>query len=67
MLGRVTEVDATDQLTRPGRCESGSHGCLARRFAEKNRTPESNDPGKANIGKFIWDAAIGFAVPALGH
>ena len=22
---------------------------------------------KANIGKFIWDAAIGFAVLALGH
>jgi hypothetical protein len=23
--------------------------------------------GKANIGKFIWDDAIGFAVLALGH
>ena len=23
--------------------------------------------GKVNIGKFIWDAAIGFAVLALGH
>ena len=33
----------------------------------KNRTPESNDPGKSNIGKFMWDAATGFAVLARGH
>ncbi len=33
----------------------------------KNRSPESTDPAKAHVGKFMWDAATGYAVLALGH
>ena len=33
----------------------------------KNRAPESKDPGKAHIGKFMWDAATAYAVLALSH
>jgi squalene-hopene/tetraprenyl-beta-curcumene cyclase len=31
----------------------------------KNRAPESTDPAKAHVGKFMWDAATGYAVLAL--
>ena len=33
----------------------------------KKRSPESRDPAKANVGKFMWDAATGYAVLALSH
>jgi squalene-hopene/tetraprenyl-beta-curcumene cyclase len=33
----------------------------------KVRTPESKDAAKANIGKFMWDAATGYSVLALSH
>jgi squalene-hopene/tetraprenyl-beta-curcumene cyclase len=33
----------------------------------KERSPESTNAAKANIGKFMWDAATGFSVLALGH
>jgi squalene-hopene/tetraprenyl-beta-curcumene cyclase len=31
----------------------------------KKRDPDSTDPGKAHVGKFMWDAATSFAVLAL--
>ncbi len=31
----------------------------------KNRAPESKDPDKAHVGKFMWDAATGYSVLAL--
>jgi squalene-hopene/tetraprenyl-beta-curcumene cyclase len=33
----------------------------------KIRAPESTNPAKAHIGKFMWDAATGYAVLALSH
>jgi hypothetical protein len=33
----------------------------------KNRAPESKDPAKAHVGKFMWDAATAYAVLALSH
>jgi squalene-hopene/tetraprenyl-beta-curcumene cyclase len=33
----------------------------------KKRDPESTDPGKAHVGKFMWDAATAFAVLALAE
>jgi squalene-hopene/tetraprenyl-beta-curcumene cyclase len=33
----------------------------------KNRSPESKDPGKAHVGKFMWDAATAYSVLALSH
>lgn len=33
----------------------------------KNRAPESKDPAKAHIGKFMWDAATAYSVLALSH
>ena len=33
----------------------------------KKREPESKDRAKANVGKFMWDAATGYAVLALSH
>lgn len=33
----------------------------------KKREPESDNPAKAHIGKFMWDAATAYAVLALSH
>jgi squalene-hopene/tetraprenyl-beta-curcumene cyclase len=33
----------------------------------KNRDPQSKDPAKAHIGKFMWDAATAYSVLALSH
>jgi squalene-hopene/tetraprenyl-beta-curcumene cyclase len=33
----------------------------------KNRSPESFIASRANVGKFMWDAATGYAVLALSH
>jgi squalene-hopene/tetraprenyl-beta-curcumene cyclase len=33
----------------------------------KERAPESSDPTKAFIGKFMWDAATAYSVLALSH
>jgi squalene-hopene/tetraprenyl-beta-curcumene cyclase len=33
----------------------------------KPREPESKNPAKANVGKFMWDAATGYSILALGH
>jgi len=33
----------------------------------KNRSPESKDPAKAHVGKFMWDAATAYSVLALSH
>jgi squalene-hopene/tetraprenyl-beta-curcumene cyclase len=33
----------------------------------KNRSPESTKPALAHVGKFMWDAATGYAVLALSH
>jgi squalene-hopene/tetraprenyl-beta-curcumene cyclase len=33
----------------------------------KVRAPESKDPAKANVGKFMWDAATAYSVLALSH
>ena len=33
----------------------------------KIRSPESTKAAKAHVGKFMWDAATGYAVLALGH
>jgi squalene-hopene/tetraprenyl-beta-curcumene cyclase len=33
----------------------------------KNRSPESKDPAKANVGKFMWDAATAYSILALSH
>jgi hypothetical protein len=33
----------------------------------KNRAPESKDHAKANVGKFMWDAATAYSVLALSH
>jgi squalene-hopene/tetraprenyl-beta-curcumene cyclase len=33
----------------------------------KKRAPESTNPAQANVGKFMWDAATGYAVLALSH
>ena len=33
----------------------------------KHRSPESSNPAKAHVGKFMWDAATGYAVLALSH
>ncbi len=33
----------------------------------KKRLPESTNPAKAHVGRFMWDAATGYSVLALSH
>ena len=44
-----------------------SSGAWRAASLNKNRSPESKDAGKANIGKFMWDAATAYSVLALSH
>jgi squalene-hopene/tetraprenyl-beta-curcumene cyclase len=48
------------------RAHQDKSGAWRAASVNKNRAPESSDAGKANIGKFMWDAATAYAVLALG-
>jgi squalene-hopene/tetraprenyl-beta-curcumene cyclase len=49
------------------RANQDSSGAWRATSVNKNRSPESTDPAKANIGKFMWDAATAYSVLALSH
>jgi squalene-hopene/tetraprenyl-beta-curcumene cyclase len=49
------------------RASQDKSGAWRAASVNKNRAPESSDAGKANIGKFMWDAATAYSVLALGH
>jgi squalene-hopene/tetraprenyl-beta-curcumene cyclase len=42
-------------------------GAWAGSSVNKKRDPESSQPAKAHVGKFMWDAATAYAVLALSH
>jgi squalene-hopene/tetraprenyl-beta-curcumene cyclase len=49
------------------RSNQDKSGAWRANSVNKNRSPESPNPSKANVGKFMWDAATGYAVLALSH
>jgi squalene-hopene/tetraprenyl-beta-curcumene cyclase len=49
------------------RSNQDSSGAWRAMSVNKIRAPESTNPAKAHIGKFMWDAATGYAVLALSH
>jgi squalene-hopene/tetraprenyl-beta-curcumene cyclase len=49
------------------RTNQDSSGAWRAVSVNKIRTPESTNPAKAHVGKFMWDAATGYAVLALSH
>jgi squalene-hopene/tetraprenyl-beta-curcumene cyclase len=67
---RLAGVPKTDSHMMNGRAWLRSHqqasGGWTAWSLNKIRQPESSDPGKANVGKFMWDAATALAVLALG-
>ena len=49
------------------RSNQDASGAWRATSVNKIRSPESANPAKANVGKFMWDAATGYAVLALSH
>ena len=68
---QVAGVSKDDARVEKGlawlRASQDKSGAWRAASVNKNRAPESSEAGKANIGKFMWDAATAYSVLALGH